>query len=61
MTCSIKKPAKTPRIVAGVVIIILGIYFQSFLALLGFIPIIFAIIGYCPLCTIKAKFSKKDE
>ncbi|MGM0622851.1 MAG: YgaP family membrane protein [Campylobacterota bacterium] len=60
MSCSIKKPAKLPRIIAGVGIIILGIYLQSYWGLLGFIPIIFAIIGYCPLCSVKAKTFKKE-
>jgi hypothetical protein len=54
MTCGIKKPNKWLRIIIGVAIIIVGLYFDSYFALIGLIPIAFAISGYCPLCAIKA-------
>ncbi|MGM0534201.1 MAG: YgaP family membrane protein [Campylobacterota bacterium] len=54
MACSIKKPAKTPRILAGVVIITAGVYYNSsIVALIGSIPVVFALIGFCPICFIK--------
>jgi hypothetical protein len=37
------------RIIAGIVIAILGIYFRSWLGLIAIIPIVTGLIGYCPL------------
>ncbi|MDY6821045.1 MAG: DUF2892 domain-containing protein [Deferribacterota bacterium] len=37
------------RIVIGLLIIIAGVYFKSWWGLIGFIPIIVAVIGWCPL------------
>lgn len=55
MACNINKPAKVPRILVGFFIIILGLFFNSYLTFLGFIPIIMAVVGYCPLCSLKAR------
>jgi len=59
MSCSINKPNKAVRIVAGIVIILLGILFESWLGVLGVLPILFATFGYCPLCTLRNISSKK--
>lgn len=40
------------RIVAGVAVIAAGLYFQSWLGVLGLIPIGTALIGFCPLYTL---------
>lgn len=37
------------RIVLGLVIIALGFYFKSYLGLIGLIPLVTAIFGFCPL------------
>jgi hypothetical protein len=37
------------RIIAGIVIAILGIYLRSWLGLIAIIPIVTGLIGYCPL------------
>jgi hypothetical protein len=37
------------RAVLGVVIIALGVYFNSLWGAIGFIPLATAIIGYCPV------------
>jgi len=39
-------------------ILFLGFYFESYFRFLGLIPIMFALSGYCPLCTISYKLSK---
>jgi uncharacterized membrane protein YiaA len=60
MACNIKKPAKLPRILAGIVIILIGLYFQIYLvALLGLLPIAFGISGFCPMCYVKNYISKE--
>ena len=40
------------RIFIGVAIIVTGIYFKSWLALIGFAPLVTAITGSCPLYTL---------
>jgi hypothetical protein len=40
------------RIFIGMAIIVSGIYFDSFLGLIGFLPVITAITGSCPLYTL---------
>jgi|GEM_PF-2688499 uncharacterized membrane protein YiaA len=60
MACSIKKPAKLPRILAGIVIILIGLYLKIYvLALLGLVPIAFALSGFCPMCYVKNYISKE--
>jgi hypothetical protein len=43
---------KTIRIILGIGIIVMGIGFQSWLGIIGVIPLITGIIGYCPLYSI---------
>ncbi len=43
------KVDKTIRIVAGVVIIILGIVFKSWWGLIGVLPIAISVVGFCPV------------
>lgn len=40
---------KTLRIIAGIIILALGIINQSLLGLIGIIPLLTGIIGWCPL------------
>lgn len=40
---------KLIRIIVGLLIIIAGVYFKSWWGLIGIIPIIVAVIGWCPL------------
>ena len=37
------------RILLGIVIVIVGLYFKSWWGLVGLIPVITGIIGWCPL------------
>ncbi len=50
------------RIVAGVVIGLAGIYFNSWFGLIGLIPIATAFIGWCPLyCPLKISTQKSES
>ena len=43
---------KVLRIIAGIVIIGLGLYFRNWLGIIGIIPLATALLGNCPLYTI---------
>jgi hypothetical protein len=69
MNKNIGKVDKIIRIIVGVVIIIFGVVNSSWLGLIGLIPLVTAIIGWCPLyCPLKISTicdkdscSKKDK
>ncbi len=48
MKCNVGKLDKNIRIVIGAVILVVGVYFQSWWGLLGLIPLLTGIIGFCP-------------
>ena len=51
------------RILAGIVIIGLGVYFRNWLGALGLLPVLGGLTGNCPLCCLFSKGSceiKKD-
>jgi len=52
MKKNIGRTDKYIRIIGGVVILLLGIYFRSWLGLLGFIPLVLAFMGWCPIYTL---------
>jgi hypothetical protein len=43
---------KSLRILLGLAIIIIGIFYESWLGLVGIIPILTAFIGFCPLYSL---------
>jgi hypothetical protein len=49
MKCNVGKTDRIIRLVAGVVIIIIGLYFQSWWGIIGIIPLLTAALGWCPL------------
>ena len=49
MKSNIGKADKIIRFVLGGAIIIAGIFFKSWLGLIGLIPIVTALVGWCPL------------
>ncbi len=49
MKKNIGKTDKIIRVIIGVVIIALGIVYQSWWGLIGFVPLITALISWCPL------------
>jgi len=56
------------RIIAGVVILVLGLVFKSWWGIIGVLPIVTAAIGWCPLylpfgistCQLKGKEEKSE-
>ncbi|MBP7496070.1 MAG: DUF2892 domain-containing protein [Bacteroidales bacterium] len=52
MKCNIGKTDKIIRWIIGIVIIALGLYFRSWWGLIGLIPILTAIFGFCGLYTL---------
>ncbi len=49
MKCNIGKTDKIVRLVIGAVVIIAGIVFKSWWGLVGVIPIVTALVSWCPL------------
>jgi hypothetical protein len=49
MTHNVCGKEKTFRAVLGIVIILAGLYFGSWWGAIGLIPLLTAVIGYCPL------------
>lgn len=52
MNQNVGEADKVLRIFIGMAIIVSGIYFDSFLGMIGFVPVITAITGSCPLYTL---------
>ena len=48
MNCNMGKLDRTVRFIAGVAIIGIGLYFKSWWGLVGLLPIVTSIIGWCP-------------
>ena len=49
MTRNIGRTDKIVRVIAGIVIAALGIYFKSWWGLIALVPLLTAAIGNCPL------------
>ncbi|MGC8928478.1 MAG: YgaP family membrane protein [Myxococcota bacterium] len=56
MTCNVGGFDRVLRLILGLIILALGIYFQSYLGLIGLIPLFTAIFKICPLY-LPLKFS----
>jgi len=62
MTKNVGKVDRIIRIIAGIVIIIIGVITGSWLGAIGLIPIITGAIGWCPLyCPLGIKTCSNDE
>lgn len=62
MICNVGKIDKSVRLIIGVVIAALGFYYQSWWGLVAIIPILTAILGFCPLCIpFKINTCKKES
>jgi hypothetical protein len=48
MKCNVGKTDKMFRIILGVIIILVGIYFQSWWGAVGVVPIVTAFMRWCP-------------
>ena len=49
MTCNVGKTDRIIRVLIGLALIGLGVYFNSWLGAIGVIPLVTAAIGWCPL------------
>ncbi len=49
MKCNMGMTDRIIRIVIGCIIMAIGLYFNSYWGLLGFIPFLTGITGFCPL------------
>lgn len=48
MNCNVGKTDRAIRIIVGLAVIAAGIYFKSWWGAIGAIPIVTALIGWCP-------------
>lgn len=48
MKCNVGKTDKIFRIILGIIIILVGIYFQSWWGAIGIVPIVTGFIRWCP-------------
>lgn len=49
MKCNVGKADKIARVIIGLCIIAAGVYFNSWFGVIGVVPIVTAILGWCPL------------
>lgn len=49
MKCNVGKTDRIIRIILGVVILGVGIYFKSWWGVIGLIPILTSALGWCPV------------
>lgn len=49
MKCNVGKKDRIARAILGLVIIGLGVFFQSWWGLIGLVPLVTAIFKFCPL------------
>jgi sulfite exporter TauE/SafE len=52
---------RTLRIIAGVVIVVLGLVYQSWWGLIGLIPLLTAFVGFCPAYAPFRLSTKKQQ
>jgi hypothetical protein len=61
MKCNVGKSEQIIRIIFGIGIILLGLYFRNWWGLIGLLPIITGTIRYCPISTVLGVSTCKDE
>ena len=49
MQCNVGKADKAMRIILGIAVIGVGLYFKSWWGAIGVIPLLTGMIGWCPL------------
>ncbi len=60
MTCNVGKTDKIIRIILGIVILLIGLFYHSWWGLIGLIPLLTGFISFCPLYSI-CKISTAKE
>ncbi len=48
MNCNVGRTDRIVRIIVGLVIAILGVVFDSWWGLIGIVPLVTGLFGYCP-------------
>ena len=48
MKCNVGKTDRTLRVIAGISIILAGVYYESWLGAIGIVPLVTAGLGWCP-------------
>lgn len=61
MKCNVGKTERIIRILLGVLIVSLGVYYKSWWGVIGLAPIITGLIGYCPLSDILGISTCKNQ
>jgi hypothetical protein len=59
MTCNIGRTGRIVRIVAGITIVGVGVYFQNWWGAIGVIPITIGTLGWCPAFALRKTSSEK--
>jgi hypothetical protein len=49
MKCNVGKTDKTIRIIVGILLIAYGIAYNSWIGIIGLIPVLTALAGWCPV------------
>ena len=60
MTCNVGKTDKIIRIILGIVILLIGLFYHSWWGLIGLIPLITGLISFCPLYSILKLSTAKE-
>ncbi len=60
MPCNVGKTDKWIRIGLGIILILVGVFYQSWWGAVGLIPLVAGIVSYCPLYTL-AKIDTRSE
>ncbi len=49
MKCNVGATDRLVRIIAGILILLLGLYYRNWWGLIGLIPLITGVVRFCPL------------
>jgi hypothetical protein len=62
MKCNVGSVDRLLRIILGLIIAILGVYFDSWLGLIGIVPLATGLFSFCPMYVpLKMSTAKKEE
>lgn len=59
MKANVGSADRIVRLVLGVVIILLGVYFKSWWGIVGIVPVITALLNFCPAYSLIGVSTKK--
>lgn len=61
MYCNVGSLDRKVRITLGLLVIVLGFYFQSFWFLLGWVPLATGLVDFCPLYALLGINTSKEQ